>query len=123
MTTMDLSKRLLNLEKEANSLRQKVETSQIVPNGDGLTAEVVEDWEFERASRVSASTKLIIDTLSPMLPGDKVKIGPFADEHDARMAQAALSVIARKNLKWPSVDDGKPYESHVRGQYLFVKRL
>jgi len=128
MTTKDLKSQLQHLEIEVNRMRQSVEDSSIVAqpkSNSKLSYEVVaeEDWDFphDYTNRTRSAMSEMLSTLSKA--GDKIKIGPFGSDKEARQAQTRVGYIVYTQLKWPKLEDEASYESHTKGAYLFVKRL
>ena len=122
-------KELLEIEKAASMLRQRLSDSQVIvsSNGHGKIdfEEVSEDeWSFDRRlTRRTEWTATVIDAMSTMQPGDRVRIGPFSGNRDASRVRSRLSNIVSKVLMWEAPGEGvSPYESHVKDGYIYIMR-
>ena len=137
---------LLDLEKRANRLRQRIDDSEFVEvpvQGDKdqmeshkLSVEIVSDdeWDFDKRPSRGDGTASMLEEYLKLLnrAGDKIKIGPFESPALARRAQSQLGHIAHENLRWPrkASQDGSrlvpSYASHLKiagdQAYIFVMR-
>jgi len=124
-TVNELKSQLHAIELSANKLRQQLADSQYEAKSVGGTVsyEIItpDDWNFTHSGKKFSNNSIIVmNALKQLSVGDMTRIGPFASNKEAQTVRSRVSWIANKNLGWGETG---AVETHIKGNYVYVKRL
>lgn len=124
-TVNELKSQLHAIELSANKLRQQLADSQYEAKSVGGTVsyEIItpDDWNFTQSGKKFSNNSIIVmNALGQLHVGDMTRIGPFASNKEAQTVRSRVSWIANKNFGWGETG---AVETHIKGNYVYVKRL